>query len=106
MLGQVALADVADDEINFLIGSIESSGCVFVRNGEEHSAKDAADHLRLKYRRGRRYATSAEHFIDRLASKSSWSGKPYFINCPDSKSLRSEDWLTQRLENHRASHIP
>ena len=34
-------------------------------------ADDAADHLRLKHRRGKRYATSAETFIDRLASKSS-----------------------------------
>lgn len=99
----IVVADVAEEEINFLIGSVESSACVFVRNGEEHAADDAADHLRLKYRRGKRYATSAEKFIDRLASESSWSGKPYFINCPDSGDHRSKDWLTERLEDYRSA---
>ena len=30
---------------------------------------------------GKRYAGSAEVFIDRLASKSSWSGEPYQMIC-------------------------
>ena len=103
-LSMIAVADVAEEEINFLIGSVESSACVFVRNGKEHAADDAADHLRLKYRRGKRYATSAEKFIDRLASESSWSGKPYFINCPDSGDHRSKDWLSAQLEDYRAAN--
>lgn len=102
-LSMIVVADVAEEEINFLIDSVENSACVFVRNGEEHAADDAADHLRLKYRRAKRYATSAEKFIDRLASESSWSGKPYFINCPDSGDHRSKDWLTERLEGYRAT---
>jgi hypothetical protein len=91
------LADVVDEEITCLIISVEKSACVFVRNRDEHAADNAADHLRLKYRRGMRYATSAENFIDRLASKSSWTDKPYFINCPDSVEHTSKDWLTQKL---------
>ena len=40
-----------------------------------------AEHLELKYSRGKRYADSAEAFIDRLARKSSWSGEPYQLIC-------------------------
>jgi hypothetical protein len=105
-LSTVAAADVTEEEISFLISSVEASDCVFVRNGEEHAADDAADHLRLKYRRGKRYASSAEKFIDRLASESSWSGKPYFINCPDSGDHTSKDWLTERLESYRKARTP
>lgn len=94
---------LADGEINHLINRVEESGCLFVRNGDEHSASDAAGHLRLKYRRGKRYAKTAEQFIERLASESSWSGKPYFINCPDNLPVTSRDWLTKELERFRQS---
>ncbi|WP_439105851.1 DUF5329 domain-containing protein [Congregibacter sp.] len=102
-VGQHLLADVVDEEITFLISSVENSGCVFERNGDEHAAGDAADHLRLKYRRGKRYAGSAEQFIDRLASQSSWTGKPYFMKCPDTGDHKSGDWLTERLMSFRQS---
>ena len=95
--------DAADQEIGFLITSVEESGCVFVRNGDEHSSEDAADHLRLKYRRGKRYAGSAEQFIERLASESSWTGKPYYIQCADTGKHLSKDWLTDQLTGFRAS---
>ncbi|WOJ98499.1 DUF5329 domain-containing protein [Congregibacter brevis] len=99
-------ADVVDQEITFLIASVEKSGCVFVRNGDEHSSEDAADHLRLKYRRGKRYAGSAEQFIERLASESSWTGKPYYIQCEDTGDHLSKDWLTAQLLSFRASQTP
>ena len=42
-----------------------------------------AEPLELKSSRGKRYADSAEAFIDRLARKrkSSWSGEPYQLIC-------------------------
>ncbi len=89
--------DVAEQEITALIAAVESSGCFFLRNGDRHDSAEAVDHLRLKYRRGRRYADTAEHFIERLASKSSWSGKPYFIEC-DGEQSPSGDWLSAQLE--------
>ena len=39
----------------------------------------ARDHLQMKRERGKRYYDSTEEYIDRIASKSSWSGKPYKI---------------------------
>ena len=77
------------------------SGCTFIRNGSRHDAEDAASHMRLKYRRGKRYATTAELFIERLASKSSFSGKPYAIECPGSEAVPSGEWLTARLHEYR-----
>ena len=90
----------ADEEIQFLIQQVAESGCTFVRNGSEHNAADAADHLRLKYRSASRYADSAEHFIDRLATKSSWTGKAYTITC-DGVTEPSSAWLHRALEAHR-----
>lgn len=55
---------------------------VFIRNGSEHTAKEAVDHLKLKLRRAGNRVTTAEEFIDNLASSSSFSNKPYMIRRP------------------------
>ncbi len=94
-------AESVEDEIEFLIQSVAVSGCEFERNGNRYNADDAADHLRLKHRRGKRYATSAETFIDRLASKSSWTGKQYLIICPETGEHTANAWLYASLNAHR-----
>ena len=86
----------ADTEIRALIQAVAESECEFNRNGSLHSAEAAAEHLQLKYSRGKRYADSAEAFIERLASKSSWSGKPYQMIC-DGETQPAGDWLTATL---------
>ncbi len=48
----------------------------------------------------KRYAGSAEQFIDRLASESSWTGKPYTITC-EGVVYPSGDWLHQALQEYR-----
>ena len=100
----LAFADQAETESEYLISTVGQSGCTFIRNGSRHDAEDAASHMRLKYRRGKRYATSAELFIERLASKSSFSGKPYAIECPGSDAVPSGEWLTARLHEYREQH--
>jgi len=96
-----ATADQATDpEIEYLLEFVASSGCSFHRNGEDHNSADAADHLRLKYRRGIKYANSAEQYIDRLASKSSWSDEPYTVTC-DGQTQTSSAWLHEALREHR-----
>lgn len=92
--------DQADAEIQYLLGFVAASGCTFVRNGDAHDSADAADHLRLKYDRGRRYADTAEHFIDRLASASSWSGKLYTVTCGEITEPSGE-WLHRALAEYR-----
>jgi hypothetical protein len=94
-------ADQAEIEINYLLDHVADSGCTFVRNGDSHDSADAADHLRLKYDRGQRYADTAENFIDRLASESSWSGDIYTVTC-DQVTEPSGVWLHRALEEYRA----
>ena len=93
-------ANDPDQEIQYLLEFVAGSGCAFVRNGSNHDSADAADHLRLKYQRGKRYANSAENFIDRLATGSSWSGDPYTVDCSGSVQPTAA-WLHQALDNYR-----
>ncbi len=102
-----ARADEAPAEIEYLLSTIGSSNCTFIRNGNRHDAQDAEAHLRMKYRRGKRYAPTSEKFIERLASSSSLSNKPYYIEC-ESESESEEkmafgQWLMQQLNEYRAS---
>ena len=96
----------ADDEvpveIDFLLKSIGSSDCTFIRNGERHKSRAAEKHLRMKYRRGKRYAPTSEKFVERLASKSSLSKKLYYIECEGEEKIPSGDWLMERLGEYRA----
>ena len=94
-------ADTTDIEVEHLIEVVSESGCTFIRNGSSHDADDAASHLAMKYRRGKRYAKTTELFIERLASKSSMSGKPYQIKCPNTKAVPSGEWLSARLQEYR-----
>jgi len=90
-----------DEEIHSLIDAVAASGCLFMRNGKTYNADKAADHLRLKYRRGRKYAGSAELFIERLASKSSISRKPYYMECGDQERIETGQWLKRALSSIR-----
>ena len=99
-----ALAHAADSaslegrQIDFLIASIEKlQGAQFVRNGTAYSAKDAAEHLRLKLRRAGSKVSTAEDFIRLCASVSSASGTPYQVRFTDGRTLSSEAYLRQKL---------
>ena len=96
----------ASNEIRQLIDAVANSGCTFIRNGTEHTANAAADHLKLKWRRGKKHADTAEDFINNLASKSSWTGKPYSIKCPNQPEQTSADWLAQKLTQIRNPSSP
>jgi len=95
----------ADDgvpaEIDYLLSSVGSSGCTFVRNGERYDSHSAEDHLRMKYRRGKRYAATSEEFVERLASNSYLSKKLYYIECEGEEKVPSGDWLLERLGEYR-----
>lgn len=95
---QAQVSQEAQAEIEGLLERVANSGCQFERNGVSHNAETARDHLRLKYKRGKRYVSDAQTFIDRLASKSSWSGKVYMMTCPNEPSQPSGLWLHQQLD--------
>jgi hypothetical protein len=90
-------------EVNFLLGTIEASGCEFQRNGIWYDAKSAQAHLRDKYAyfAAANQITTTEDFIEGVASKSSFTGQPYEVRCGD-VTLASRQWLQQALARHRA----
>lgn len=96
-------ADNDDAEVQHLLAFVESSGCIFHRNGTDHDSAGAADHLRLKYSRGGKYAKNADQFIDRLASESSWTGKDYTVTCGE-VTEPSGEWLHRELDQYRSQH--
>ena len=71
---------------------------VFIRNGSEHSAEEAVRHLQLKFGKTKKRLSNAEQFIDKAASSSSISGKPYFIRKPGEKEQSAGPYLHQLLK--------
>jgi uncharacterized protein DUF5329 len=97
--GNISLA-ADNEEIDFLLTSLAESGCTFIRNGDEHEAGEARDHLEMKYNHAKRRIKTAEDFIDKIASKSSLSRKPYIVHCGEEK-IGSKQWLENVLAVHR-----
>ena len=96
-----AYAASGDMEIQHLLTTIGDSDCTFSRNGSDHTAADAEDHLRMKYRRAGKRINTAEAFINHLASKSSWTGKAYMISCNAEPPVATEIWLHTKLIEFR-----
>ena len=85
--------------IEYLIRSVEQlSNAKFIRNGSDHDAQAAADHLRLKLRESGGRCNTADDFIRLCGSKSSISGQPYQIRFADGTLLTSEAFLRAKLE--------
>jgi hypothetical protein len=100
----------AKREIEALIAGLGASGCSFERNGRWHDAKTAQAHLQRKYDylRKRDLADTAELFIERAATASSMSGKPYRVRC-GSAVEPSRRWFERRLRElrgDRSEHAP
>ncbi len=95
-------SEQTDTEIEYVLDFVESSGCTFHRNGSDHDSADAADHMRLKYNRGKKYVGSSEQFIDRLATESSWTGRDYTVTC-DGTTRPSGEWLHEALDAYRST---
>lgn len=100
-----AQAPVAvQNEVNFLLGYVAGSGCEFYRNGSWYNSQKAHAHLRDKYKylAANKLADTTEQFIDRAASESSFSGKPYQIRCSGGAAVTSQQWLRDKLAELRA----
>ena len=94
---------IAQTEINYLLGFIERSGCMFYRNGSWYDARQAQAHLRSKYdalaAMGR--IVTAEDFIEQAATKSSLSGEAYAIRCNSDPTVTTHQWLRDALARYR-----
>jgi Family of unknown function (DUF5329) len=90
-------------EVDFLLGYIAESGCEFYRNGTWHDPKAAQAHLRGKYTylAARSLINSAEDFIEKVATQSSFSGEPYRVKCRDGATASTNEWLRAELARFR-----
>jgi hypothetical protein len=95
---------IAQTEVNYLLGFVESSGCEFYRNGSWYDSKKAQAHLRYKYEMlaAGNQITTAEDFIEKAATKSSLSGRPYQVRCRGDDAVTSNQWLRDELARYRA----
>jgi len=90
-------------KIERLIASIEQlQGAVFIRNGSEHGAVQAAAHLRRKLDYAGRRVRTADQFIEHLATGSSMTGKPYRIRFADGRSVESAAYFREQLRKLEA----
>lgn len=91
-------------KIEALIQAVaDLQGAVFIRNGTEHTPREAADHLRLKWKNAGRRVKTAPEFIQYCASGSSLSGKPYEIRLQDGRTVSARDWLWTELKRMEGS---
>lgn len=105
---QAAPSEAARREIAGLVGALDGSSCRFQRNGSWHDAAEARAHLQRKYDYllKKDKVDTAEQFIERAASQSSMSGKPYRIACPGQPEQTAAAWFGARLKALRQSTAP
>ena len=104
-VARAAPPSVAEIEINHLLGLIEQSGCEFFRNGTWYDAQRAQAHLRAKYEilAADGQIKTAEDFIEKAASNSSMSGRPYQIRCAGAAAMTTNQWFSAALTRFRGN---
>ncbi len=88
-----------EEKITHLISYVKAmKNCKLVRNGSEHIPEEAADHLQMKWKKHSSKISSAEEFIEHLATKSSMSGEYYIIRQDDGQEMKLQEILTRELQ--------
>lgn len=89
-------------KIQFLISRISESRNTFIRNGKEHTAREAAAHIRRKYNFAFDRAKTAGQFILGVASHSMTTGNLYLMRTSDGNTYSVKDILINELDrlNH------
>jgi hypothetical protein len=70
----------------------------FVRNGSTHDVSAAVRFLRGKWEANDADVKTARDFIDKVASASGTTGKPYLIRFKDGREIKSRDFLLAELK--------
>ncbi len=98
--GRLHAAD-ADEKsrIEGLISHVENlKDAKFIRNGSSYGAQDAAKFLRGKWQSKDQEIKTAVDFIDKVATVSSTTGKPYLIRFSDGHEVKCGDYLKAELK--------
>ncbi|GJM22022.1 MAG: hypothetical protein DHS20C15_19370 [Planctomycetota bacterium] len=80
--------------VDALIARLGSqSDVTFLRNGDTHTAREAADHLRRKFDHAREEIRSVDDFIELCGTRSSMSGEAYAVRLADREERPAADYL-------------
>lgn len=102
LLGITSISASPKEEIEALLKYVSGlEGAVFTRNGATHTAKESADHMRMKWQKQMKKIRSAEDFIDLCGTKSYLSGKKYTIQLKGEAVNFSDDILKAELSKIR-----
>jgi hypothetical protein len=100
--GAVSAQDnIEKKKIEFLLSSVENlKGAKFIRNGTEFDGKQAVKHIRMKLKQAGGKVQTADDFIRLCASKSFITGKPYLIRFSGGRTIKSEEYLREKLKEY------
>lgn len=85
--------------INAMLSALaQQHDLTFVRNGDDHTSEEAVSHLQLKLSNTRNRINTAEQFIDKVASSSSMTGKPYIVKIPGKSDENAQTYLHSLIE--------
>jgi hypothetical protein len=84
-------------KILYLIGQVRMSPCDFERNGDLVKGPKAASHLLMKYQVAGRNIETAAQFIEYLASRSSLTGRSYYVMDPRKRKHTLQEVLMNEL---------
>lgn len=96
-----AVSGKEGEKIDYLLSELENSPLKFIRNGDEHSGKEAAGHLRAKLQYAGDRVKTVEDFITLVATKSSYSGEPYFVKLGNGQKIPARDWMFKKLKDRK-----
>jgi hypothetical protein len=86
-------------KIEWLIRQVgELKDAKFIRNGSTYEVATAVRFLRGKWDANAAEIKSAHDFIDKVASASGTSGKPYLIRLQDGREIKSREYLLAELQ--------
>jgi phage-related protein len=86
-------------KIEALITHVEKlKGAKFIRNGKAYEPMDAARFLRGKWEAKDKEIKTAADFIEKAATVSSTTGKPYLIQLGDGREVKCGEYLQGKLE--------
>ena len=102
-LSPLTFASEIKSEIDYLLKHITEIEGTFIRNDKEHTPKEAVKHIQKKYNYFKKKITTTEEFIELSATKSTSSGKIYYIKT-EGKKVPSKEYLLEILSKYREAH--
>lgn len=85
-------------DLELLFTKLEACQCSFIRNGSEHSPKEAIEHMRLKLKNSGGRIQTIPNFIQYIATKSSFTGYTYKIRFKNREEIEAAPWLMERAK--------